>query len=54
MNKLSICIKSLYNISFEKLCHSMNEEMLQKIFKDYPSSLIIEILWKVNIYMKLL
>lgn len=49
MNNLSTSVESLFNLALYELSYSMNEDLLKSILKNYPTSIIFKILWKVNI-----
>lgn len=41
-------VKSLNNIAFDKLCHSMSEELMIRILNEYPPILVLQVVWKVR------
>lgn len=49
----SACVQSLYNLTLNKLCCSMDEDILLHVYEWYPAPMILEVIWKVRSIIKL-
>jgi len=39
---------SLFNLSLNELCQSMDKETMRKLLDDYPPKIILKVIWKVK------
>lgn len=55
MSNTQVGIESLYNLTLDELCRSMNEEVMVHVLNVYPPLQVLQVIWKVrNIYILLL